>query len=412
MTPLLPLVPDIPTDRPLFRSEFVCLLVLAAALPLVEIPKNLAWLGLVLAWLFNSLRSGNFGRAAPAWNCAFAALWLAPLISIAAAPWTRHWDELGNHTILLVTGALLVRTRVAARQRLALAGVLIAATLAGIGHGVWAQHARGRAFIELHSVGHVNHSAIYGVGVALLAAALALACWSRARAAARAALLFANLALFGTVFAWQSRGALLAYLAGLLVLGAAWLRACRAPLWPALLGLVVACGVALALNPAVLEKTRRYVAAGYLSAERVPALRTSLELWRQQPWSGAGAGNFDQASPERVQAWRAARGEPFEATDFLFTNHGHSLYFNTLAERGLVGLLALVCLGLPWLRWLLRGRPDAATPVPALAWLGWGAGLAGFVVVFVAGLFNTTLHHEHGLLAMLLLGLMVQDPRA
>ena len=40
-----------------------------------------------------------------------------------------------------------------------------------------------------------------------------------------------------------------------------------------------------------------------------------------------------------------------------------------------------------------------------LDWLLWGGALSGLVITISAGLVNTTLHHEHGILATLLLGL-------
>jgi len=83
--------------------------------------------------------------------------------------------------------------------------------------------------------------------------------------------------------------------------------------------------------------------------------------------------------------------------------HAHNLYLNTLAERGIVGSVPLAAVLIAWGLLLFRRRPRPADSEDD--WLLWGAAAAAWTVSVVAGLANTTLHHEHGMLAALLLGL-------
>jgi len=357
-------------------------LIMVATLPLVEAPKNLAWLAFVVLWLINSLRQRNFGSMPRVGSAALAGVFVSTLVAIALGAEPRQWGELGNMVVYLVLGALLGRTRCSERQVGVLLAVALAATLAGVGLGLWLQLQGKRQWLELYSVGHVNHSALYGAGIALLALAAVLAWWPHLNRRGRLCGAALNVLLFYLMFAWSSRGALLAYLAGGLLLGAL-------TLW---------------INPAVIDKTRANL-AGTSSSLRIAAARTALEIWRQQPLTGIGAGNFKVASPAGVEAWVRARNEPFVAADYLFSNHAHSLYFNTLAERGALGVLALALLCAWWLGELLRRRPRATSP--AAQWLGWGTGWAGFSVVWIGGLFNTSLHHEHGMLALACLGILI-----
>jgi O-antigen ligase len=126
--------------------------------------------------------------------------------------------------------------------------------------------------------------------------------------------------------------------------------------------------------------------------------------------TGVGPGNFGQVSSERVGNWLNSRGEPFVTDRYFHSNHAHSLYFNTLAERGLLGGMALLLLAAVWLRRLMF-LPGLTTMRSQRSRLIWGCGMAGFVGIFCAGLFNTTLHHENGLLAMFALGLLLMDDR-
>jgi hypothetical protein len=56
-----------------------------------------------------------------------------------------------------------------------------------------------------------------------------------------------------------------------------------------------------------------------------------------------------------------------------------------------------------WLVALLRRRPhrDASDD----DWLWWGSAAAAWMITTGIGLVNTTLHHEHGILAALFLGM-------
>jgi hypothetical protein len=85
----------------------------------------------------------------------------------------------------------------------------------------------------------------------------------------------------------------------------------------------------------------------------------------------------------------------------ILAPHGHSLYVNSLAERGLLGL------GSPCDS---RGVAIAQThrvpnaDAPPLHWAYWCSAGAAWIITIVVGALNTTLHHEQALLCMLLLG--------
>ena len=95
-------------------------------------------------------------------------------------------------------------------------------------------------------------------------------------------------------------------------------------------------------------------------------------------------------------------GEAFDQRGYTLTSHGHSLYLNTLAERGAVGLAALLAVLAAWLCALLRNVP-AAISAP-IEWRAWGGAASAWMVAAIVGAVNTTLHHEHALVSMMLLG--------
>jgi hypothetical protein len=58
---------------------------------------------------------------------------------------------------------------------------------------------------------------------------------------------------------------------------------------------------------------------------------------------------------------------------------------------------------------LLRNLPGASDP--PLRWMLWGGAASALMATVAIGFVNTTLHHEHGLLAMLLLGCWLGSAR-
>ncbi|MDB5799479.1 MAG: hypothetical protein JWL63_418 [Rhodocyclales bacterium] len=396
--------------RSLNRIEFVLLCLFSIALPIVEAPKNIFWALFLLLWIGRSAQTRNWGQLSIRWDALFAALLAVPIISVVvSAPYPHKWNELGDIAGYVSLGWMLARSRLTPRQITILFICLIAATLAGVAQGYWmlATDPK-RVWLQLNSVGHVNHSALYGMGIASLAAVLSCAEWftagvrdnvKRGLAALGALIMLAVMISFG------SRGALVAYLLSVVVFLVVFARTRKIRLWPiALIGIIVAAG-ALALDPKQIEKTEVNIKAGSITSARAEAAHTAIEVWRHRPLTGVGPANFSAISPTQIESWLAERGEPYAREHFLFSSHAHNLFFNTLAERGLLGIAVLVTLCFAWLAALLCRRPTA--DAAGWQWASWGAGWSGWCVVFAGGMFNTTLHHEHGMLAMLGLGLLL-----
>jgi len=135
---------------------------------------------------------------------------------------------------------------------------------------------------------------------------------------------------------------------------------------------------------------------------RYPIWNQALLEWRMHPVFGIGNSNFSQLKQEDVQRWLVSRGESYSDAMYARSSHAHSLYLNTLAERGLVGFTLLLILLGAFAISLLRGLPQPRDS--ALHWLLWCGGASALLTVAGIGLVNTTLHNEPGLLAMLLIG--------
>lgn len=385
--------------------EFYLLAALAFVLPLVEVPKTLLFLLFVITWLVRVITGEGWGGKWRIWDAVFGGMIGAAFITAwAAAPLPQQWGEAFDVTRWALPGWLLSRSALSSRQAgLLLASILLGTLLAGM-HGMWVWWVDpARSTLQLKSVGHVNHSAIYLAMAALAAVGGLLARWpNRLRDGSRICWLLALAAgaLVLLVLIGDSRGALLALLAGVLVLGVGSHRHSGIHPGKPIMVLLVLLGLALFMHPSIVVKTVALSQSGNPQSYRLELARVAIEAWRAHPITGVGPANFGQVTQPVVEAWVQQRGEVFTPSRYLFMNHSHSLYFNTLAERGTLGILALLFLLVTWTRMLLR-RPAAGQTDE---WIRWSGAVAAGTVVVVAGLFNTTLHHEHGLLAMLLLG--------
>jgi O-antigen ligase len=195
-----------------------------------------------------------------------------------------------------------------------------------------------------------------------------------------------------SIFVAASRSGVVAALAALAILAWAWWARSRIP--AALITAVfVASSVLAGVGGAeVFEKQAESVQAGHLLNYREQAWNAALSMCEHYPWFGVGMDNFRLGTAE-MESQRFRDLMP----------HAHNLYLNTLAERGIVGALPVFALLALWAWCLVTRRPR--TTDPDHEWLLWGGAASAWIVTIAVGMVNTSFHHEHGLLAVLLLGL-------
>jgi O-antigen ligase len=407
-----PTATSAPTDS-LRRVEFWILAALLFCLPLFEAPKNILWALYVLVWLANHARARDFGGRWDAWDTLLAA-WIASGALAAAFAGLHHREWNGVFDLLRYGSVLwlLKRSRFEERDILVLLAALALGTVVTLVHGYWRLEVAGtRKRLELKSVGHVNHSAIY-LAIMLGAAVSAVAAYWHRLGAARRALAAALLALFAiSLFVMESRTAVLVAGALVVLIAVAWWPRARVMSFTTLAAVVVVGLIAVVGHVDVVKKHEREAAAGDVLSYRLQIWNTARAAWQRFPFFGVGMDNYSVIPPEAIPEWRKQAGKPYDEKDYLVrSGHAHSLYYNTLAERGTVGFAALAAVLIAWLWRLARRYPGRAGG--DATWALWGGALSAWFVTVFAGIGNTTLHSEHALLAMILLGLwMAYTPR-
>lgn len=386
------------------QLELFALYAFAFVLPQFEAPKNLLWIVYLAMWLFNRWRARDFGARWDGWDTLIL-LWVASGYVSALFAGLHHGEWLSAFDILRYAGILwcLRRSGYDEKSLGRLLAALVLGTAAGLARGYYDVRLTGEhQFLGLNSVGHVNHSAIYVAIVFGMTIAWLRAAWAGESTAVRVSGLAVCLAFGASLIMMQSRATVGAgFVVGVLILLVHAARAGK-PVGTILLGAVLFAAALFATQPEVVRKNTERLQEHLFLAHRGAIWRTGFIAWRQYPYFGVGMGNFGGIDFERMQEWSREQGRPFDRRRVLPQSHAHSLYVNTLAERGLAGLAVLLAVLGAW-GWSLARSVPRARDSP-LRWAYWGGASAAWIVAVLVGTVNTTLHHEHALVSMLLLG--------
>ena len=396
------------TARFRYSPEVFLLVGLVIALPMFRAPKNLLWGAWVAVWLLSRLKDGDWGGRWNRWDTLILA-WIASVFLSAAFAGTTHseWNacrDVARYTSVLW---LLTRSNYGESAWKLVYGALMASVIVA---AIWALVAlawpHNYLGIELNSVGHVNDSMIYIVicfGALLAALATywkSLSMVFRAGGIAGIAILLVAVAFAG------SRAAAVAVMVQAVGLGVLWLRRSPFLFRCSVLGVVVFALLIVGLDTEIWRKQEFVSESSHpVLGPRYPIWNQALVEWRMHPVFGIGNSNFSQLHDDEVEHWLESRGEPYSDQMYAGSSHAHSLYLNTLAERGLVGFASLLALLGAFAISLLRGVPRPRDP--ALHWLLWCGAASALLTTAGIGLVNTTLHSETGLLTMLLIGAWV-----
>jgi hypothetical protein len=244
------------------------------------------------------------------------------------------------------------------------------------------------------SFSHPNQYA--GYLIVLVPLALMLAIDRRAAPRLRRpAALAAALALAAVAFSF-TRGAV----GGLVAGGLIWLAVVR-PRAALAAAVVIAVGGLLLTPPAL--KDRLSDPAGNDLGLRADLWRSALDLYRTEPITGVGLGNFGEAYgrlPATVSAGSQRR--LLHQQQVLVPPHANNLFLTILAEQGIIGALAFLGL-LGAALWSCRRAARRSDPLDRALGIGLGAGLCALLV---HSLLEYTLFGEVALPIFALLGVI------
>ncbi len=393
--------------------DLVMLSLMIVSLPSVEGPKNIFLVFYLVTRLlteFLTFKQKKFHWSY--WDSMFLTIVVTALLStiFAGMPHLEEWKGYKVLLTAILTGWFLSRARYTQENYQFLFKLIVLSTLPPLIWGLYENLViHSRETLEIHSVGHVNHSAIYLVMI--FGAALG---WFLSKLNIKKETLqkkfqtiligMLSLLFFISLIIGQSRGAfgigVILSLSLIILLGKN-----KKIRW---IGIATIIGILLLtvlLKTNIVQKQITNTENNNVLAFRDRVWNVSLEASRFSPLLGIGMSNWHFISLDQLKQSVEGRGETFNSDNYYFPGHSHNFYLTALVERGIVGLIVTFIFMLAWITSLIKtfGRAKRSSEEIFL----WAGSFSAWVATFGIGLVNTTFHHEHAILACLFLGLYV-----
>jgi O-antigen ligase len=332
---------------------------------------------------YGTLIRGQDRRGLPGVFWGIAALLIA---AVASAFQAIDPGKAVPDVFLLLTGAALfvaILNVCQTREQLLvvvgglLAGLLLASVQGVIQHfsGVYSTlgfvASNGESLNRIQgSFGHPNEYAAY-LAILLPFAVVVALLKSLPRALRLLGLAAAGFAVPALVFSY-ARGALAAMILGAIL----WLVITRPKI--ALWATIVVGLSALLFTPASLRD--RFSGTGQQDVSvRTDVASSAVDIWNKAPWLGVGIGNFQLAYEDLSFAQDPGQRRLLHNQQILVPTAAPSQYLNSLAEQGVLGLVALAIFAVGAVVTAFRASRAPDPTVRGLG-LGIGMGVAGLIL--------------------------------
>ena len=387
------------------QAEFFFLSLLILVLPSFEAPKNFFLVFFVGVSFIRQLIDADH-HTFTIWDWIFLSIVLTAFLTTLFPG--MHSNEWKGFTILLTSisvGWLVSRSQFQTKSLRWFFALIILATIPPLIVGLAKYlYLHSNPDLQLHSVGHVNHSAIYLTMVLGASVGALIAIWEKITLLQRILMGLLNILFFVSLFISQSRaavgiGALLSVLLFLILARDNKIKLAG------ILSVSILMMMAIFLNIGVVQKELRNEQKNDILGARDKVWNISFEALRWAPIFGIGINNWGKIKPEQIKHSVEARGKIYNEKNYLFQGHSHSIYLMALVERGIIGFSALIFLMLGWIYYLIAKFKNISKDSQG-RYL-WAGSFSAWLATFGIGFVNTTFHHEHGILACILLGLFV-----
>ena len=392
-------------ESKLIFIEMALLFLMILSLPSLEPPKNIFLVFFVFVSIVRQIKTPNL-RIWGAWDWMFLAIVTSALFSTVFAGLSPG-DELKGFRVLLTfigVGWLISRSGYSSKELSWIFWVVILSTLPPLFWALWqclAIHSMNT--LELHSVGHVNHSAIYLTMIFAASMGACLSLWRSASFPQKIILILFPILFYFSLILGQSRaafgvGTLIGVVLTLLV------ARDKKEMILALAMLLTIFAITISSSAPIVKKQVENQKNHDVLAGRAVIWNTTIEAARLYPIFGIGIDNRAVVTRDEIKNSVESRHEVFDEKlyDFHY-KHSHNFYLTNIAERGLVGAFVTLFFILMWFWQLVK--TFYLTRLSNQAAYLWAGSMGAWMTTFGIGFVNTTFHHEHGILACLFLGL-------
>ena len=388
-----------------FDVRYLILIGLLVFLPGIESLKNIFAFLFVLSWVFLAKKNNDWGGKWRIIDSIFL-LWIAADIFVSINAIITHQLSGSNFRDVIrfvLIAWVLSRTFFPREKLIQLALIAIIATVVTLGYSYYST---GGILKELHSVGHINHTAIFLVIAYSISLSLLIVDFNRLNKYQKLTLTFATLVLFYATLDTNSRAAFgLLTIITLIDFIYLIVRSKKISIFFGISGVFILIGFIFMQNPP--QGLKQIIDSEHILQDDVRSRvrNFSYYAFKKNPLFGIGFGNYGQLTTEDIKSLVIKDKGEFDPNRYLPSSHAHNVYYTYLVSGGLLlfSIFLWFWFYIIWIIIKLRSNNENE-------WITL-CSISILLINLGIGWVNTTLHHEHAILTMFILGLLMSQYR-
>jgi O-antigen ligase len=385
--------------------RFVCLVGLLVFLPSFEAPKNLFALLFAVSWVVIAKRENNWGGKWRVIDTIFL-LWILADIAVSINAVITHQlpgENFRDIIRFVLIAWVLSRTNFSRKQISTLALIAVVSTVVTILYG-YSNLVGGR--IELNSVGHINHTAIYLLIAYALSLSLLSFNYNHLANWERLLLSFAMIVLFVATVDTESR-ATMGFVIIVTLFNMFYFVLHYRKIKFALAAILICTLLAtwLAYNPSVALQRIQANKNILQDVSRDKIRNFSYYAFKTNPILGVGLGNFGKLNLADIEKEVINDYNVFDTSKYLPSAHAHNVYYTYLISGGVL-LFSIFT----WFWFYIAHALFKLRTTMENRWI-FVSSASVVMINLGVGWVNTTLHHEHAILSMFVLGILISQYR-
>ena len=374
------------------KIMFGALLLLGFTLPLAEALKNLALIVFLLTGVYAVYKKEIMIK----WdflNISILMIPLAILIGSYFAIDPKNTIRGLNSIITMAVMFIFIREMDWHEQRIkAFLSVLFGGFLVALGIGYYNLIYAGKTFLELHSVGHVNHSSIYMLLIFIISFVYATLNWKKMTLFQKVLTVIVIISSIVSVFITGSRATMYTSL-GILSLYMFYniiIIDKRMIFLFLIMGLLIVVLFMFNVDARMIVKFKRGI---FSDPARLELIHTFFYAWKDHNWLfGVGVNNSGMIDLSL-----------YGGKIISSMGHAHNTFLTYLVERGIVGLaLYLIFMFTVFSVLIKRILIMPKNYLVVMSLLIW---IANFIISFA----NTTFHHENAILMLIIWAIAIRS---
>jgi hypothetical protein len=385
--------------------RFLLLAAMLVFLPGVEALKNIFAFLFVLSWVLISKKNNNWGGKWLIIDSIFL-LWILADIFVSINAVISHQLPGSNFRDIIrfvLIAWVISRIHFSKEKYIKLLIISIIGTLITLSYGYSSNF-----FIlkELHSVGHINHTAIFLLISYSISLSLLLFGFHNLTKYQKIFLLISTIVLFSVTIDTASRAAFgLIIIVTLVDFIYLLIKLRKLSTFLLFFGVIFCVGSYFTYNPSHVMERIQASEHIFHDDTRSKIRNFSYYAFKKNPLFGIGFGNHGQIKIEDIKVEIIKDKGVFNASEYLPSSHAHNVYYTYLLSGGLLifSIFLWFWFYIVWIIFKLRLTKENEWIVLS--------GISVLLINLGIGLVNTTLHHEHAILSMVVLGALISEYR-